>query len=90
MNNDLFGNPNDSYNSLDNVWIEAKAKHFQPREGHYSKYKNKYSPWITAGIIRIEDTEAYSTGNWRKQTLYRQSIEILLIISFSTTHYKEI
>ena len=51
VNNDLFGNPNDSYNSLENVLMEAKAKHFQPREVNYNKYKHKYSPWITSGII---------------------------------------
>ena len=38
VNNDLFGNPNDSYNSLENVLMEAKAKHFQPREVNYNKY----------------------------------------------------
>ena len=52
VNNDLFGNSNDSYNSLENVLMEAKAKHFQPREVNYNKYKHKYSPWITSGIIR--------------------------------------
>ena len=48
VNNDLFGNPNDSYNSLKNILMEAKPKHFQPREVRYNKYKHKFSP----GIIR--------------------------------------
>ena len=52
VNDDLFGNPNDSYNSLENVLMEAKAKHSQPREVNYNKYKHKYSHLITSGIIR--------------------------------------
>ena len=52
VNNDLFGNPNDSYNSLGNILMEAKAKHFQPREIRYNKYKHKFSPGMTSDIIR--------------------------------------
>ena len=52
VNNDLFGNPNNSYNSLENVLMEAKAIYFQLREVFHNKYKHKYSPWTTSGIIR--------------------------------------
>ena len=44
VNNDLFRNSNDSYNSLENILMEAKAKHFQPHEVRYNKYKHKFSP----------------------------------------------
>ena len=39
--NSLFGNPNDLYNSLKNVLMEAKAKHFQPRKVNWNEYKHK-------------------------------------------------
>ena len=52
VNNDLLGNPNDSYNSLENIFMDGKAKHVQPREVRYNKYKHKFSPWLTSGIIR--------------------------------------
>ena len=71
MNNDLFGNPNDSYNSLENVLMEAKVKHFQPREVNYKKYKHKYSPWITSGIIR---SIKYRDLLYRKLKKNRRSI----------------
>ena len=41
----------DSYNSLENILMEAKAKQFQPREVRYNTYKHKFPPWITSGII---------------------------------------
>ena len=31
--------------------MEAKFKHFQPREVRFDKYKHKFSPWISSGII---------------------------------------
>ena len=51
INNDLLGNPNNSYNSLENILMEAKSKHFQPREVRFVRYKHKFSPWISSGII---------------------------------------
>ena len=51
INNDLLGNPNDSYNALENIIMEAKCKHFQPREVRFDRYKHKFSPWISSGII---------------------------------------
>ena len=51
INNDLLGNPNDSYNALENMIMEAKCKHFQPREVRFDIYKHKFSPWISSGII---------------------------------------
>ena len=37
ISDDLLGNPNDSYNTLENILMEAKAKHFQPREVNFDK-----------------------------------------------------
>ena len=51
INNDLLGNPNDSYNALENIIMEAKCKHFPPHEVRFDKYKHKFSPWISSGII---------------------------------------
>ena len=44
VNNDLFGNSIDSYNSLENVLMEAKVEHLQPHEVHYSKDSKKIIP----------------------------------------------
>ena len=52
FNNNLFSDPNESYNKLENVIINAKNKHFQPKYVPLKKYKHKLSPWMTAGILR--------------------------------------
>ena len=52
FNNSLFSDPNESYDKLENVIINAKNKHFQPKYVPFKKYKHKLSPWMTAGILR--------------------------------------
>ena len=43
INKDLLGNPNDSYNALENIKMEEKCKHFQPHEVRFDIYKHKCS-----------------------------------------------
>ena len=52
FNNDLFGDPNKSYDKLENAIINAKNNNFQPKYVPFKKYKRKLSPWMTAGILR--------------------------------------
>ena len=52
FNNDLFGDPNESYHKLENTIINAKSNNFQPKYVPFKKYKHKLSPWMTAGILR--------------------------------------
>ena len=88
INNDLLGNPNDSYNSLENILMEAKSKHFQPREIRFDKYKHKFSPWISSGIIHsIKYRYSLYSKNWRRQMFKHQSIMSCQIIYAYTTQY---
>ena len=52
FNNDIFGDPNESYDKLENVIINAKINNFQPKYVPFKKNKHKLSPWMTAGILR--------------------------------------
>ena len=52
FNNDLFGDPNESYDKLENVIINAKNNNFQPKCVPCKKYKHQLPPWMTAGILR--------------------------------------
>ena len=51
FNNDLFGDPNESYDKLENAIINAKNNNFQPKYFPLNKYKHNLSPWMTAGIL---------------------------------------
>ena len=52
LNRNLFGDPNENYNMLENIILQAKSKYLSPKTVHFKQYKHKISPWLTAGILQ--------------------------------------
>ena len=52
LNRNLFGDPNENYNMLENIILQAKSKYLSPKTVRFKKYKHKISPWLTAGILQ--------------------------------------
>ena len=51
LNRSLLNDPNENYNTLQNIILQAKSKYLSPRTVCLKKYKHKISPWLTAGIL---------------------------------------
>ena len=49
--NDLFGDPNNSYSIFEDIISNAKHKHLQPKTVRFKRHKHKISPWMTKGIL---------------------------------------
>ena len=52
LNRSLFNDPNENYNTLQNIILQAKSKYLSPKTVRFKKYKHKISPWLTAGILQ--------------------------------------
>ena len=52
LNRNLFGDPNENYNMMENIILQAKSKYLSPKTVCFKKYKHKISPWLTAGILQ--------------------------------------
>ena len=52
LNRNLFGDPNENYNMMENIILQAKSKYLSPKTVRFKKYKHKISPWLTAGILQ--------------------------------------
>ena len=51
LNRSLFGEPNENYNMLQNIILQAKSKYLSPKTVRFNKYKHKIPPWLTTGIL---------------------------------------
>ena len=49
--NDLITDPNNTYNTLDNIKLSAKRMHLQPTTVRFNKYRLKRYPWMIADIL---------------------------------------
>ena len=63
LDRELNSDPNKNYETLENTILCAKEKYLPKRTVKFHKYKHKFTPWITAGILR---SIKY------RDTLYRQ------------------
>ena len=52
LDTDLSKDPNLNYETLHRILNQAKQKHLPIRTVKFQKYKHKFSPWITSGILR--------------------------------------
>ena len=52
LSDNLYSNPNNNYNVLQNIITSCLNKHFPVTTVRFNKYKHKHSTWITNGIIR--------------------------------------
>ena len=52
FNNDLFVDPNQTYNMIEECIKQASEKHLQPKIVRFQRRKHKLNPWITNGILR--------------------------------------
>ena len=66
---DLLSDPNENYNALESIIINAKKKCFPIREVKFDKYKHKVSPWITFGIINSIKFRDKLYVKWKKTKL---------------------
>ena len=67
--------------------MEAKSKHFQPREVSFDKYKHKISPWISSGIIHSIKYRDSLYRKLKKTDVQTQSITSCQMIYAYTTQY---
>ena len=52
-NNDLFIDPNQNYNTFEEIISSCKEKHLPFKKKRFNKYKHKLSPWITSEILNM-------------------------------------
>ena len=52
LNQDLYSNPDINYNKFVNIIFNAKQKHLPTKTVKFKKYRHKFSPWVTNGILK--------------------------------------
>ena len=52
LNNDLLVDPNETYDLIEKVILDAKNKHLPSKVVRFNKYKHKKNPWMTSGILK--------------------------------------
>ena len=52
IDNDLWTDPNTTFDILNQAPVEAKDKHFPEQVTRFNKYKHNVNKWITAGMLK--------------------------------------